>query len=370
MVSCSKSPTDPTSPEAKTSTYIVTLTNDGNSIQGANINSRIQQVFAKHNIDLSTLRYSYSSLFQGFAADLTIEQVNSLQNDKSIEFVEKDQTVTLGNNLISIDSKKHAKLQAESIPWGIAYVGGYKEANTDTGIAWILDTGIDLNHNELNVNTSLSKSFVSTEVTPDDLHGHGTHVSGTIAAKAGNGIGVVGVCPGATLVAVKVLNSAGSGTYAGIIAGLDYVGINKVVGKLNVVNMSLGGGASTTLDNAVKSLASKGVKIVIAAGNDGRPAKNYSPARVEATGVYTISAHDNNGKFAYFSNYGNPPIEFAAPGVSIYSTFKDGLYATMTGTSMATPHVVGILLANNGIINTFENVTGDKDRTADKKAHL
>lgn len=132
--------------------------------------------------------------------------------------------------------------------------------------------------------------------------------------------------------------------------------------------MSLGGSVSTTLDNAVKNLAGLGAHVVVAAGNSAYNVSNFSPARVEATRVYTISAFDSQGMFANFSNYGNPSIDYSAPGVSIYSTYKNGGYATMSGTSMATPHVCGILLATNGTINWSGYVTNDKDLTPDKKA--
>jgi subtilisin family serine protease len=251
---------------------------------------------------------------------------------------------------------------ADTIPWGITRVGGAGATSTKT--AFVIDSGIDLDHPDLTVNVSRSVSYVGGG--PDDKNGHGTHVAGTIAAKA-NGSGVVGVSPGTTLVAVRVLGPSGSGSTSGVIKGVDYVGANGVAG--DVANMSLGGGASTALDNAVLAAASKGIKFTLAAGNEGVHANTRSPARAGgASGsdtVYTVSAFGQaSDRFASFSNYGNPPIEWSEPGVSVYSTYKNGGYATLSGTSMAAPHLAGILVQGN--VTQCGTVTGDKDSTPDK----
>lgn len=372
LFSCESNLTN--SPESsdsfKTQTYIVTLNGDGNKILGSDIDAEIKDILSKHNIKLESVQHIYTTVLRGFAANLTSEQVAKLQSDKRIGFIEKDMEITLNDQIESISNDKGIKLQAQSIPWGINAVGGSVNATTSTGVAWIVDTGIDLTHADLNVNTTLSKTFITSgddALSAKDLNGHGTHCAGIVAAK-NNDFGSIGVCAGATVIAVKVLNYRGSGSLSVIVAGLDYVGKNLVNGKLNVVNMSLGGSVSTTLDNAVKKLAALGAHIAVAAGNSAALVSNFSPARVEATRVYTISAFDSQGKFATFSNYGNPSIDFSAPGVSIYSTYKNGGYATMSGTSMATPHVCGILLARNGNINWEGYVTADKDLTPDKKA--
>lgn len=354
----------------KSQTYIVTLNDNGNKILGSDIDIEIKDILSKHNIKFEAVQNIYTTVLRGFAANLTDEQVAKLQSDKRISIIEKDKEITLNDEIESISNDKGIKLQAQSVPWGITAIGGSINATTTTGVAWIVDTGIDLTHSDLNVNTSLSKTFITSgddRLSANDLNGHGSHCAGIIAAK-NNGIGSVGVCAGATVIAVKVLNYRGSGSSSIIIAGLDYVGKNLVANKINVVNMSLGGSVSTTLDNAVKNLASLGAHVVVAAGNSAAIVSNFSPARVEATRVYTVSAFDSQGKFATFSNYGNPSIDYSAPGVSIYSTYKSGGYATMSGTSMATPHVCGIVLASNGIINWSGYVTADKDLTPDKKA--
>jgi len=181
-------------------------------------------------------------------------------------------------------------------------------------------------------------------------------VAGTIAAKD-NSIGVIGVAAGATVVSVRVLNRRGSGSYSGVIAGVDYVGANGVDG--DVANMSLGGSVSKTLDAAVLSASKeKGVIFCLAAGNESDDATNHSPARVNGTYIVTVSASDMNNNFASFSNYGEP-VDWCAPGVSIKSTWKNGGYNTISGTSMATPHVAGVLLL--GVGKKLMDVNGDPD---------
>jgi len=228
----------------------------------------------------------------------------------------------------------------------------------------IIDTGIDLVHPDLIVDAAKGWNFVTNTLIADDDNGHGTHCAGIVAAKA-NTIGVVGVASGATVVPIKVLNRRGSGAYSTIIAGVNFVAANGVAG--DAANMSLGGPVYQPLDNAVIALAAKGIKVSLAAGNESDNANNHSPARANGANIYTVSAMDDADRWAYFSNYGNPPIEYCAPGVSIYSTYKGGGYTTMSGTSMAAPHVCGLLLLNK--ITTGGYVSGDPDSKADPIAH-
>jgi len=165
--------------------------------------------------------------------------------------------------------------------------------------------------------------------------------------------------------AVRVLDRRGSGSNSGVIAGVDYVAANGSNG--DVANMSLGGGISTALDNAVISAASTGVKFVLAAGNESQDANNSSPARANGNNVYTISAMDINDNFAYFSNYGSP-VDYCAPGVAVFSTWKGGGYNTINGTSMAAPHAAGVLLLGNASTSGFVN--NDPDGSPDPIIHL
>lgn len=345
--------------------YIVVL-NDDAAIALSDIWSRNLKVrekafglLKKHGIT-GEIEEVYETALQGFTIRMAPGQVKKLGSDAEVKWVEEDQIISLSP--IEINGKPGPKdPPVQSVPWGITRVGGGTTASTHT--AWIIDSGIDLDHPDLNVDTQRSVTFLGGASTPEDQNGHGTHVTGTIAAK-NNSIGVVGVAPGAKVVAVRVLNRQGSGTLSGVIAGVNYVAANGQAG--DVANMSLGGSVSSSLDQAVLN-ASAVVKFVLAAGNESDNANNHSPARVNGTNIFTISAMDRYDKWAYFSNFGNPPVDYCAPGVSVYSTYKNGGYATLSGTSMAAPHVTGILLL--GDVKSDGTVINDPDGNADPIAH-
>ena len=270
--------------------------------------------------------------------------------------------VNFGLPEVTIKAKPAPQPVAQSTPWGITRIGGSTDGTGKT--AWIIDTGIDMDHPDLTVDQTRGKNFISLTAKPDDDNGHGTHCSGIVAAR-NNSLGVIGVAAGATVVPIKVLDRRGSGAYSGIIAGVDYVATNGKTG--DAVNMSLGGPAYQPLDDAIIALAAKGLKVALAAGNESQSANNVSPARVNGTNIFTISAMATGDLWATYSNYGNPPVDYCAPGSSIYSTYKGGGYATLSGTSMATPHVCGILLLGN--ISTDGTVKNDPDGNADPIAH-
>lgn len=346
--------------------YIVVLNDDAElskyDFQARNgiVKEKANGLLKKYEIT-GDIEEVYETALQGFTIKMAPGQAKKLGDDPGVKLVEADKVIVLSP--IEIDAKPGPiTSQAQTIPWGITRVGGGGTLST-SNTAWVIDTGIDLNHPDLNVDISRSVSFLGPKTTPDDQNGHGTHVSGTIAAR-NNSFGVVGVAPGAKLVAVRVLNRQGSGTTSGVIAGVNYVASRGVTG--DVANMSLGGGVSTALDNAVLGASSK-VKFALAAGNESDNANNHSPARVNGPNIYTVSAMGQGDIWAYFSNYGNPPIDFCAPGISVYSTYKDGGYATLSGTSMATPHVAGLLLL--GKINSDGTVNGDPDGDPDPIAH-
>ncbi len=271
--------------------------------------------------------FVYEHALHGFAAVLSARAVATLQADPRVKYVEADQPVYA---------------IAQTLPWGIDRIdadisstlaGNGSGAVTNVNV-YVIDTGIDVGHTDLNV-----VQHVNFASGPNkDCNGHGTHVSGTVAAKD-NAQDVVGVAPGAPLHGVKVLGCGGSGTTSGVIAGVDWVTANAV--KPAVANMSLGGGASQALDNAVVNSANSGVFYAIAAGNSGANACNYSPARAGTTdGVLTVAATDASNHEASFSNYGSC-VDLWAPGVSILSTKKGGGTTTLSGTSMASPHGAG-----------------------------
>ncbi|KAB2879410.1 S8 family serine peptidase [bacterium] len=304
--------------------------------------------------------FVYETALNGFSAKVPAEKLEALRNDSRVSYVEQDQVVKLIPYIQEVHVQKSL---AQSTPWGITRVGG--SGNGVGKRAWIIDTGIDLDHPDLTVDLANSKSFLSgnQSTNPDDQNGHGTHVAGTVAAKS-NTINVVGVAAGATVVSVRVLDRRGSGTTSGVIAGVNYVASKGVTGE--TANMSLGGGVSTTLDNAVLAASSK-VKFALAAGNESDNANNHSPARVNGANIYTVSAVNSSDVFASFSNYGNPPVDYAAPGVSILSLWKNGGTNTISGTSMATPHVCGILLLGN--ITSDGTAVSDPAAPADPIAH-
>ena len=265
--------------------------------------------------------FVYSHTIQGFSVALNPLQVEELGMDESVDYIEQDQTFTINQDF---NGKKRGgnkpgggseEPDPQSTPWGIDTVGGTQDG---TGrIAWIIDSGIDLDHPDLNVDVNKSRSFLSGKQSsnPDDQHGHGTHVAGTVAA-INNSIGVVGV--------------------AAVVA------------------------------------ASANVKFALAAGNESDDVDNHSPARVNGVNIYTVSAMDVNSRWAYFSNYSGSStkantIDYCAPGVSIHSTWKDKGYNTISGTSMAAPHVCGLLLM--GSINSNGTVSGDPALPADPIAH-
>lgn len=230
---------------------------------------------------------------------------------------------------------KPAPLQPpQTLPWGIDRVDAELSwiYSTGNGVkVAVIDTGIDYTHPDLDANVLGGVNFVSGRKDFKDDNGHGTHVAGTIAAE-NNGIGVVGVAPNVQLYGVKVLDRTGSGWISDVIAGIDWSAANG----MNVVTMSLTGPDVQALHDAVDNAYNQGIVLVAAAGNNngaiGYPAKYGT--------VIAVTATDQNNYKASFSNYG-PEAELAAPGVSIYSTYKGGTYATLSGTSMATPHVTG-----------------------------
>jgi len=303
------------------------------------------------------LRFVYQNTIRGFATRMSYAAVQRMRSqNRNIGYCEQDQAVRA---LVLAPPGSGGGTTGQSTPWGIQRVGAVGATYSSNAIAWVIDSGIDLDHPDLNVDVARSRSFIR-DTSPDDGNGHGTHVAGTIAAL-NNNIGVVGVAPGAPVVAIRVLDRRGSGTTSGVIAGVDHVAANGAPG--DVANMSLGGGVSDALDAAVVAAASKGIRFTLAAGNESADANTSSPARANGTNIYTVSAFAQGDKWASFSNYGNPPVDVGEPGVSILSTYKDGSYNTLSGTSMAAPHLAGILLL--GQISTNGTVSGDPDGNPD-----
>jgi subtilisin family serine protease len=297
---------------------------------------------------------------RGFTAAIPEARLAAVRNDRRVALVEKDGIATLVFP-VQIFARPGGGSGGQQVPWGIARVGGAGDGTGKT--AWILDTGIDLDHPDLNTSRSCHTYFEGT--SPDDGNGHGTHVAGTIAAK-NNTIDVVGVAANAYVCSVRVLGNSGRGAWSSIVNGVNHVAANGASG--DVANMSLGAsGTQATLEKAISDAAQKGIRFTLAAGNSSANAANYTPARVNGANIYTISSFASNGCLSSFSNWGNPPVDYAAPGSSILSTRKGGGTTTMSGTSMAAPHVAGILLL--GGVRSDGTICGDRDSNPDPIAH-
>ena len=338
--------------------YIVSFnpTINSRTTSRVNLDEISKNILRRHTIDVASLKNTYPGEPGGFIATMTPAEAEILRHDESIGIVEQDRIIAL-NHCFTVAAPR-------LVTWNINRVG---YGNGIGKTAWIIDTGIDFDHPDLTVDKTRSHSFISGNSSADDSNGHGTHVAGIIGAK-NNTIGVLGVASGATLVALKVLDKEGEGNLSYIIQALAYVNTNAVPG--DVVNMSVGGESpSATLDQQVISTAARGIYFAIAAGNETKLANTSSPARANGLNVYTVSAVDSTDTFASFSNYGNDVVDFAAPGVYILSTWIDNHYAYASGTSMAAPHVAGLLLLRGRNITSSGVAKNDPDGTPDPIAH-
>lgn len=329
----------PARAEAIPNQYICVFKND--RVARADVSARANAAAGAHG---GAVRRVYRHTIRGFAATMSERAVTAMRRaNPAIAYCEQDQVASIGpGEAQARPGGGGGGTAPQQKPWGITRVGG-GAAYTGTRKAYVIDTGIDPTHPDLNVYTAEAANF-SRESTYVDNNGHGSHVAGTIAARD-NSFGVVGVAPGARVVPVKTLDRRGSGSCSDITAGVDYVA--SVASPGDVANMSVGCPALTSLDNAVLAAGAAGVVMLLAAGNESKDIGSVSPARAGAVSasdnVYTISAIDSSDRFASFSNFG-AGVAYADPGVSVLSTYKSGGYATLSGTSMATPHAAGLFL--------------------------
>jgi len=326
-------------PGALNGQYLVML-KDNATLRSHGVASVARGLTGRHN---GTLGYTYQRALHGFSVRMSEQQAKELAADPAVSFVEQDHVVHIFDTQQNPPSWGLDRIDQRNLPLNNAYNFNTTASNVH---AYVIDTGVRITHTTFGGRASYGRDTVDNDNVAQDGNGHGTHVSGTIAGNQ------YGVAKGAQIVAVRVLNNSGSGTTAGVVAGIDWVTANAI--KPAVANMSLGGGADATLDTAVTNSINSGVTYAIAAGNGdalGRPlnACTQSPARVPA--AITVGATQQNDAKASFSNIGTC-LDIFAPGVGITSSWNssDSATNTISGTSMATPHVAGaaaLILAGN-----------------------
>ncbi|MFI2349993.1 S8 family serine peptidase [Streptomyces sp. NPDC019443] len=344
--------------------YIVTL-KDTAAPEGTDMNEAVDASVEQASTLGARVQHVYRYALHGYSASMSPSVAAKLADDPRVSSVEPDRVVhaTAQSTPTGVD-----RVEADQSP--TADIDGVDDARVDADVA-VIDTGIAPNHPDLNVYRAGGKSCWLSLLPPYDFHGHGTHVAGTIGA-VDNGTGVVGTAPGVRLWPVQVLSPLGSGSTSNVICGIDHV--TEHADEIEVANMSLGGSGTDdgncgktnndAMHQAICNSVAAGVTYAVAAGNDHSDAANMIPAAYDE--VITVSAlADFNGKpgglgaatcrsdvddtFANFSNYG-PDVDLIAPGVCIRSTSSSGGYTTMSGTSMAAPHVAGgaaLYLAKN-----------------------
>jgi len=324
------------------------------------------QQISKHKTVLSSvdpnaeLLFDYSTVYTGFSGRFNADAVKYLAAQPEVKYIEQDQVVRINQECNS----------QRNCPWGLArssvrvpvlaeniYQYGYDGRDVTV---YIVDTGIYLAHNDFGGRARFGANYINGE-QPTDLNGHGTHVAGTVGGKT------YGIAKEVELVAVKVLGANGSGTWAGVIAGIDWSAADSKTGKTKrtIINMSLGGGLSQAVDDACIA-AGEQVLVVVASGNNARDARDYSPGNLgnETTDILSVGAltetpFGQKDQPAYFTNFGSSVSVFS-PGVAVLSCWWTGPDSTNTisGTSMASPHVAGIAALFAGH-STGDITTGD-----------
>lgn len=321
--------------------YIVVLEPDVGAVGRAGVVSLAQR-------QGGTVEHVYTTALNGFSAQLPPTALAAVRSDPAVAYVEADTVIVLDETVIE-GSAPSAALAQSNATWGLDRIdqrnlplsGTYGYSDEGSGVnVYVIDTGIRTNHSEFGSRARRAYDSVGDGFDGRDCHGHGTHVAGTVAGKT------FGVAKKAKVHAVRVLDCDGSGFTSDVIAGVDWVATNR--SKPAVANMSLGGGASFALDFAVDSLIGRGVVVVVAAGNDDANACNDSPGRVQK--AITVGATTSSDARSWFSNWGSC-LDIFAPGSFITSAWhtSNGATNTVSGTSMAAPHVAGVAALYLGV---------------------
>ncbi|PKV50513.1 peptidase inhibitor I9 [Aquimarina sp. MAR_2010_214] len=343
--------------------YIVIYKED-KSLYGKSggVKAKSQQTLSKYAIQENNIKQTYSNAIQGFfVKNLSEKQVEMLKSDSEVAYVQPNYIrkldVEMGEPVRELPATVHNKAttndswlpSGDFLPWGINRVG---RADGSGKTCWIIDSGV-APHSDLNIDTNRSRSFVGGSW--QDQNGHGTHVAGTVAAK-NNGSGVIGVAYGATIVSVRVLNAQGSGSDAGILAGIDYVARNASNG--DTWNYSVGypyRQINNAVDNAFRNLEQTAYG-AMAAGNSNDDTQYYSPQQLSTANSWCIGNMTRTDSPAYSSCYGSS-VDRWAPGTNVWSTWINGGFNKISGTSMASPHVAGILLLRGNSTGTDGSVS-------------